>query len=141
VRRCLVLSLGVVPLSEAVLISVVDDDESFRVAMRDMLESFGCTVTAFASGAEFLGSERLHDSACLITDVYMPGMTGFELHDQIVATGHPIPTIFLTAFPDKKGSDRATKAGAVAYISKPCQRDDLRAHVLSALARGVRRGP
>jgi FixJ family two-component response regulator len=108
--------------------------------MRDMVESLGYTVAAFASGAEFLGSDRLHDSACLIADVRMPGMSGFELHDRLVAAGNAIPTIFLTAFPDEKGSDRAAKAGAVAYLSKPCARNDLLARIQSALARGVRRG-
>ena len=109
--------------------------------MKDMVESFGYTVAAFASGAEFLGSDRLRGSACLITDVRMPGMTGFELHDRMVAAGHSIPTIFLTAFSDQKDSDRATKTGAVAYLSKPCDRDDLLAHIRSALARGAGRGP
>jgi FixJ family two-component response regulator len=130
-----------VPLSNTALISVVDDDESFRTAMRAMVESFGYTVAAFASGVEFLGSDRLHDSACLIADVCMPGMSGFELHDQLVAAGLSIPTIFLTAFPDEKGNDRAAKARAVAYLSKPCRRDDLLARIHSALARGARRGP
>jgi FixJ family two-component response regulator len=128
-------------LSNTALISVVDDDESFRTAMRDMVESLGYTVAAFASGVEFLASDRLHDSACLIADVRMPGMSGFELHDRLVATGHSIPTIFLTAFPDEKGSDRAAKAGAVAYLSKPCGRDDLLARIHSALARGAGTGP
>ena len=130
-----------VPLSDADLIAVVDDDESFRAAMSDMVESFGYRVAAFASGAEFLASDRLHDSRCLIADVRMPGMNGFELHDRLVAAGHSIPTIFLTAFPDEKGNDRAAKAGALAYFSKPCRRDDLLARIHSALAPGARRGP
>jgi FixJ family two-component response regulator len=131
----------VVRVSNTDLISVVDDDESFRAAMKDMVESFGYMVAAFASGVEFLGSDRLRDSACLIADVRMPGMSGFELHDRLVAAGHAIPTIFLTAFPDAKGSDRAAKAGAVAYLSKPCTRDALLARIHSALARGIKRRP
>jgi FixJ family two-component response regulator len=125
-----------VRLRNSALISIVDDDESFRTAVRDMVESLGYTVAAFASGVEFLGSDRLRDSACLITDLRMPGMSGFELHDRAVAAGHSIPTIFLTAFPDQKGNDRATKAGAVAYLSKPCHRNDLQARIQSALDRG-----
>lgn len=128
-------------MSDAALIAVVDDDESFRAAMSDMVESFGYTVAAFASGAEFLASDHLHDSACLIADVWMPGMNGFELYDRLVAAGRSIPTIFLTAFPDEKGNDRAAKAGAIAYLSKPCRRDDLLTRIHSALARGARRGP
>jgi FixJ family two-component response regulator len=123
-------------LSNTALISIVDDDESFRTAMGDMVESFGYTVAAFASGVDFLGSDRPRGSACLIADVRMPGMSGFELHDRAVAAGYSIPTIFLTAFPDEEGSDRATRAGAVAYLSKPCRRDDLLARLHSALDRG-----
>ena len=125
-----------VRLGNSTLISIVDDDDSFRTAVRDMVESFGYTVAAFASGVEFLGSDRLHDSACLIKDVRTPGMSGFELHDRLVATGYSIPTIFLTAFPAKKGNDRAIRARAVAYLSKPCHRDDLLARIDSALDHG-----
>src|ERR1700758_2117204 len=121
-----------VRLGDSAVISIVDDDASFRTAVREMVESFGYTVAAFASGTEFLGSDRLRDCACLITDVRMPGMSGFELHERAVAAGHPIPTIFLAAFPDQKGNDQATKAGAVAYLSKPCHRDDLQARIHSA---------
>ena len=126
-------------MSNAPIVSIVDDDESVRTAMTDMVESLGYTVAAFASGAEFLGSDRLHDSACLITDVRMPSMSGFELHDRLIAAGHLGATIFLTAFPDEKDNDRAKKAGAVAYLAKPCRRDDLVAVIHSILARGAER--
>src|ERR1700730_9011260 len=118
------------------VIAIVDDDESSRAAMRGMVESLGYTVAAFASAGEFLESDRLHDSVCLIADVRMPGMSGLELHDRLIAAGHQIATIFLTAFPDEKGNDRAIKAGAVCYLPKPCLRDDLIACIHSALARG-----
>jgi FixJ family two-component response regulator len=121
-------------LGDTPTIAMVDDDESVRMAMADMVESLGYKVVAFASGAEVLGSDRLHDVACLITDVRMSGMTGFELHDRLIAAGRMIPTIFLTAFPQEKGKNRATKAGAVCYLSKPCQRVDLLACLHSALA-------
>jgi FixJ family two-component response regulator len=129
-----------VRLSNAPVISIVDDDESVRTAVGHMVESFGYPVAAFASGAEFLGSDRLHDCSCLITDVQMPDMNGFELQERLIAAGHSIATIFLTAFPDQKGNDRAKKAGAVAYLAKPCSRDDLRARIELALARGPRTG-
>jgi FixJ family two-component response regulator len=89
---------GKIWLSNTLVISIVDDDESVRTAKSGMVESFGCAVAAFASGAEFLVSDRLHDSACLIADVRMPVMSGFELHDRLIAAGHSIATIFLTAF-------------------------------------------
>ena len=127
-------------LSNPAVISIVDDDEFFRTAMKAMVKSFGYVAAAFASGVEFLGSDDLQDSTCLITDVRMPGMSGFELHHRMIAAGHSIPTIFLTAFPDEKGNDRAMKAGAVAYLSKLCHRDDLFARIQAALNRGTAGG-
>ena len=122
------------------LISIVDDDEAVRTAMRDMVESFGYAVVAFASGAEFLASDRLRDIACLITDERMPGMNGLVLQKQMTTSGYLIPTIFMTAFPDKRSRDRAIKAGAIAYLTKPCSRSDLLAHIHSALASGTTGG-
>ena len=124
----------------APVISIVDDDESVRTAMREMVESFGYLVAAFSSGAEFLASQVLNDSACLITDVRMPGTSGLDLHEQLVASGYSIPTIFVTAFPEESDSRRAMKSGAVAYLSKPCRRDDLLAHLRAALESGSARG-
>jgi len=123
-----------VGVSNTTVISIVDDDESVRKAMRGMVESFGFAVFTFASGAEFLASDRLRDSACVILDVRMPGMNGLELQNRLIASGHSIPTILLTAFPDEKVRDRAMKAGAIAFLSKPCDRDDLLAHIHAALA-------
>jgi FixJ family two-component response regulator len=123
------------------VISIVDDDESVRTAMKDMVESFGYAVVAFASGAEFLRSDHLRDSGCLlIADVRMPGMNGLELQQRLIMSGNLIPIIFLTAFPDKRARDRAIKAGAIAYLSKPCSRSDLLAHIHSALASGTTGG-
>ena len=124
----------------APVISIVDDDESVRTAMREMVESFGYLVAAFSSGAEFLASQVLNDSACLITDVRMPGTSGLDLHEQLVASGYSIPTIFVTAFPEESDSRRAMKSGAVAYLSKPCRRDDLLAHLRAAFAMQSPRG-
>jgi FixJ family two-component response regulator len=126
-----------VRLSNTPVISIVDDDESVRTAMRDMVESFGYAVVAFASGVEFLGSSGPHDSACLIADVRMPGMDGLELQSRLIASGQAIPTIFMTAFPEKKAHDRAMEAGAIAYLSKPCRRHDLLTHIRMALASGT----
>lgn len=119
------------------VISIVDDDESVRTAMKDMVESFGYAVVAFASGTEFLSSDRLRDSACLIADVRMPGMNGLGLQQRLIMSGNLIPIIFLTAFPDEKARDRAIKAGAIAYLSKPPSRSELLAHIRSALASGT----
>lgn len=127
-------------MKNAPVISIVEDDESVRVAMKEMVESFGYRAAAFASGAEFLASELLSDGACLIADVRMPGMSGLDLHDQLIASGHSIPTIFVTAFPEESDRRRAMKSGAVAYLSKPCRRDDLLAHLRAAFAMQSPRG-
>jgi FixJ family two-component response regulator len=118
-----------------VIISIVEDDESVRTAMKEMVESFGYPVAAFSSAAEFLASQLLNDSACLITDVRMPGISGLDLHDQLIASGYLIPTIFVTAFPDERDWSRAMKSGAIAYLAKPCRRDDVLAHLKSVLVR------
>ncbi len=99
-------------LTEA-LIAIVDDDESVRTAMGGMVESFGYAPATFESAGEFLKSDKLPDASCLILDVQMPGMSGLELHDELVAKGRRIPTIFVTAFPDRRVRERALRAGGV----------------------------
>jgi FixJ family two-component response regulator len=120
-------------LSGIPVVSIIDDDESVRTAMRDMVESFGFTVGAFASAEEFLRSERLHDTACLILDVQMPGMTGPELSARLMALGHHIPTMFVTAFHDARIHNRAMKAGAVCCLAKPFNRNEFLNCIRSAL--------
>jgi len=99
-----------------------------------MVESFGYTVVTFSSAAELLASGHLYASACLITDVRMPGMDGLELQERLIASGHSIPIIFLTAFPDDRIRERAMIGGAIAFLPKPCRRDELLAHIHKALA-------
>lgn len=117
-------------------ISIVDDDESVRTAMSDLVESFGFTVGTFGSADEFLGSKLLHDTACLILDIQMPGMSGLDLHNRLSTSGHRIPTIFVTAFPDMRVHDRAMQAGAVCCLSKPFDRKELLGCIRSALDAG-----
>lgn len=100
-------------------ISIVDDDASVRAATARLLRSMGFSAHAFASAKEFLSSAQLRETACLIADVEMPGMSGVELQDHLIATGHTIPTIFITAFPDERVRDRAMNAGAIDFLSKP----------------------
>lgn len=121
-------------LSSPVVISIVDDDESMRIAMKDMVETLGYAVVTFASGLELLRSDSLHSTACLISDVRMPGMDGLELQSRLIASGHSIPIIFLTAFPEAKLHDRAVRAGAIAFLSKPCRREELLIHIRTAIA-------
>ena len=116
------------------LISVVDDDESMREAVRGLMKSLGYTAEAFASAEEFLSSPQVPGTACLIADVMMPGMTGLELHRHLVASGRTIPTILITAHPDDGVRERALQDGIIGYLSKPFGEEDLMACIHSSLA-------
>ena len=86
-------------MPKASLVSVVEDDQFFRESMRRLLRSFGYTVEAFASAADFLASPRLGETACLIADLDMPPMNGLELPRRLLELGHAIPTILVTPYP------------------------------------------
>ncbi|MET4021245.1 response regulator [Bradyrhizobium sp. MOS001] len=119
------------------LISVVDDDQPHRESMRKLIMLLGYTVEAFSSAADFLASRALPETACLVTDVNMPGMTGVELHRRLVDTGYAIPTILVTAYPDEVVRDQALKDGVICYLSKPVDDDILERCVRSALRSGT----
>jgi len=120
-------------MSNRTLISIVDDDEPFRESMRKLVMLLGYTVEAFSSAADFLASRLLPETACLIADVNMPGMTGIELHGHLVDAGYAIPTILVTAYPDEAVRDRALKDGVVCYLSKPLDDNHLERCLRSAL--------
>lgn len=120
------------------LISIVDDDEAFREAMTGLMKSLGFEVEAFSSAEAFLASPRLAGTSCLIADVHMPAMTGIELHRQLVASGHTIPVILITAYPDDNVRARALAAGVICYLSKTFDDNALLGFVRSAL---VQAGP
>src|SRR6266478_3368128 len=108
--------LGEAPESrmpKALLIAVVEDDWFFRDSMRSLLKSLGYTVEAFSSAADFLASPHLIETACLITDVHMPAMTGIELYRRLIDTGYAIPTILVTAYPNDGDRARALNDGVV----------------------------
>ena len=117
------------------VVAIVDDDESVRIAMGGMVESFGYSYATFESADEFLKSATLPDTSCLILDVQMPGVTGLELHSALISEGRRIPTIFVTAFPDSRVRKRALQAGAVCLLSKPFGRSDLLGCIETALRR------
>jgi FixJ family two-component response regulator len=119
------------------LVSIVDDDQPFRESMRKLVLLFGYTVEAFPSAAEFLASPLLPETACLIADVHMPGMTGDELHRHLVDAGYAIPTILVTAYPDEVVRDRALKQGVLCYLSKPVDDEHLERCLRSALRPGT----
>jgi FixJ family two-component response regulator len=101
------------------IVAVVDDDSDVRTAIASLVLSLGFGVRQFASGIEFLQSEGIRDTACLITDVRMPKLSGIELHDRILQLGYPLPTIFITAFPTPDLDAKLDDAGVVAILEKP----------------------
>ncbi|WP_246774186.1 response regulator transcription factor [Bradyrhizobium diazoefficiens] len=90
-----------------------------RTATARLLRSLGFSAHAFASAQELLLSPRLHETSCLIADVEMPGMSGLELQEYLVTNGYNTPMIFITAFPEERIRERAMRAGAVDFLSKP----------------------
>src|SRR4029077_14926197 len=101
------------------LIAIVDDDKGARDGLEMLVRSLGHNTSTFGSAEEFLKSERLHDTSCLITDLQMPGLTGLDLQDRMIADGHCIPIIFITGHPDDNARMRAMKAGAIGFLQKP----------------------
>jgi FixJ family two-component response regulator len=116
-----------------VLISVVEDDRFLRESMGRLMRSLGYTVDIFSSAADFLTSPRLAETACLIADIHMPAMTGLELYRRLIDTGHAIPTILVTAFPNDADRARALNDGVLCYLGKPVDEDHLIRCVRAAL--------
>jgi FixJ family two-component response regulator len=123
-------------LSEQSLISIVDDDQSFRDSMRRLLKSLGYVVAVFPSAAEFLASPKLAATACLVADVHMPAITGVELYSHLIEAGHAIPTILVTAYPDDSVRERMLNLGVECYLRKPFEEAHLIGCLRSAFARG-----
>jgi FixJ family two-component response regulator len=114
-------------------ITIVDDDASIREALKSLMRSVQIDVDAFASAEEFLASERLNDTACLILDVNLPGMSGFELQNHLNIERRGIPVIFITAHADEASRQRALKGGAIDFLGKPVRREPLFKAIQSAI--------
>ena len=110
---------------ETALISIVDDDESIREAIQSLLRSVGFRVKTFASAEQFLQSDQIENTACLILDVRMPGMNGLELQRRLMATQCGIPIVFVTAHGDEEARSRALQEGAVEFLLKPFSEEAL----------------
>ena len=123
-------------MPKASLVSVVEDDQYFRESMRRLMRSLGYNVEAFSSAADFLTSPRLSETACLIADVHMPAMTGAELYRHLIAGGHAIPTILVTAYPNDVDRARALNDGVVCYLRKPVDEKHLIRCLRTALQSG-----
>jgi FixJ family two-component response regulator len=124
-------------LSKPPLISVVDDDQSFRDSMRRLIRSLGYTVAVFPSAATFLASPGIETTDCLVADVHMPDMTGVELYRHLIGTGQGIPTILVTAYPDDRVQELMLSEGVGCYLRKPLEEAVLIDCLRSAVARGA----
>ena len=101
------------------LVAVVDDSDSVRESLPDLLEQVGFAVQAFASAEAFLASEAGHEASCLVLDVGLPGMSGPDLQQELIRRGNAVPIVFITAQGDKSLQPRLIAAGAVACLFKP----------------------
>ena len=122
-------------LSNAPVIAIVDDDESVRLATTKLVRLHGFVAYSFASAEEFLEASFVGETSCLVTDVRMPGMSGVDLQDRLIALGRRIPVIFITAFPEESRQRKALGAGATCFLTKPFAGQTLMQYIDVALAR------
>ena len=115
------------------MIAIVDDDEAVREALKGLVRSLGYRASTFGSAEAFLNSEQINDTSCLVTDVQMPGLSGLDMQDRLIARGHRIPIIFTTGYFDENLRIRAMRAGALAFLTKPIDPNQLVGHLEKAL--------
>ena len=120
-------------MAKGSLVAVIDDDESVRESLPDLLREFGYTAQTFPSAEEFLGSGDLSRTRCLILDIAMPGMSGPELHRELQRRGLAIPVVFITANGDETMRPRLLKEGAVECLFKPFSETALLTAINAAL--------
>jgi FixJ family two-component response regulator len=120
------------------VIAIVDDDESFLQATISFVHSLGYSAAAFSSADAFLNSNAVENTDCLITDLQMPGMSGIELQNYLLAQGNRVPVIFVTAFPETEARGDALRAGAVGFLGKPFGDENLISCLNKALATPTR---
>ena len=120
-------------MSSVPLIAIVDDDDAIRIAAASLIRSLGLRARSFASAEAFLESEILEETACLVTDVHMPGISGLELQDVLRARGQKMPIIIITAYPEEAIQMRARASGAAAVFMKPFDGQSLSDCVLGVL--------
>jgi FixJ family two-component response regulator len=114
-------------------IAIVDDDQSVREAATNLFRSMGFPVVAFASAEEFLDSDAVERTSCLVLDVQMPGMGGLRLQSHLASAGRHIPIVFVTGYPDEGVRTKALASGAVCFLTKPFAEGDLLDGLRSAL--------
>src|SRR5215467_10919729 len=116
------------------MISIVDDDEFVREATKGFVRSLGYAAEAFASAEDFLQSERVDDTSCVITDLQMPGLSGIELQTHLMSRGNRTPMIFVTASREEMARARALNGGAIGFLPKPFNEERLIEYIRLALA-------
>ena len=126
-------------MRERPLVAIVDDDKSIRHATQDLLKAAGFSTATFEDAESFLSSASRGSTSCVVADMRMPGMTGLELYQELVASGHGIHTVIITAHPDEVMQARAREAGITCYLSKPFAPDELLECVREALAKSQTR--
>ena len=109
----------------APVIAVIDDDASVRRALQRLLQSAGFTVETFATAREFLEADSWAQTGCLVLDVHLPGMSGYQLQEHLAASGVVIPIVFITAYDDASTRERVERSGAVGYLRKPFDQETL----------------
>lgn len=117
------------------MVAIVDDDEDVRIALESLVRSLRFTARAFASAEAFLASGVVGRTACLITDVKMPGMSGLDLQDALLAQGRQVPIVFITAYPDERSRSRAQAKGAAGMLTKPFDAQSLADCLMGVLQR------
>ena len=115
------------------MVSIIDDDRSLRESIVDLVKAMGFEAQEYERAEDFLHSGSIARTACLITDMRMPGMSGLELHERLVARGETVPTIVITAFPKDDDRARAQRSGVVCYLAKPFGYNQLADCIASAL--------
>ena len=123
-------------MTATALVSIVDDDESVRESLPDLLKEFGFAVESFASAEEFLASGRMDETRCLVLDIAMPGMSGPDLQRELTRRNQPIPIVFITANEDSSECARVLDAGAVTCLIKPFSETVLLRAVTKAIQMG-----
>jgi len=114
-------------------VAVVDDDESVRESLPDLLRELGYDARAFGSAETFLASASIGETRCLILDIAMPGMSGPDLHQQLLLQGHRVPVIFISALTGKSLPVALLRNGAVACLAKPFSEQELRLALSAAI--------
>ena len=117
------------------LVAIVDDDKSIRNATEDLLKAAGFSTATFEDAESFLGSASRASAACVVADMRMRGMTGVKLYQELVASGHAIPTVIITAHPEELALAGAREAGITCCLIKPFTPDELLECVHEALAK------